>query len=171
MGVAVVMILSLLLGACTSDDDDGETTGTTAGDGEEEPSGELGTGVTEDSIKIAYTFVDAELLRDLGIPIFHGPYGEFMEAFVDDLNDNGGINGRTVELTNIPYNPAGGNAASLAACAQATEDLQVFAVLGGLQAENKLCIVEQHATILVGGRQTPEFLEPARAPWAPTTQS
>ena len=122
--------------------------------------------MTEDSIKLAYTFVDTDALQEMGIEVFHGPYADIMTSLVDQLNDDGGINGRTVELVNLPYNPAGGNTESLAACATATEDEQVFAVLGGLQGETNLCIVEQNATVLVGGAQTQAFLDRARAPWA-----
>lgn len=168
--VAVVAALGLMVSACTSSDDTSGDTGdttTTAGGGA--PSGELGTGVTDDSIKIAYTFVDTDALQAMGLKTFHGPYADIMQSLIDDLNENGGINGRTVELINIPYNPSGGNEAQLTACAQATEDEQVFAVLGGLQSESNLCIVEQGSTTLVGGGQTPQLLERARAPWATWT--
>ena len=164
---ALVASAILLLGACTSGDDDDATDATdTTDDTGEAPSGELGTGVTEDSIKVAYTFVDTDALQEVGIEVFHGPYADIMTSLVDQLNTDGGINGRTVELVNLPYNPAGGNTESLATCATATEDEQVFAVLGGLQGETNLCIVEQNATVLVGGAQTQAFLDRARAPWA-----
>lgn len=168
--LALMAALAMVLAACTSSDDDdggGDTTTTAAGG--EAPTGEPGTGVTEDSIKVAYTFVDTDALQEIGVEVFHGPYADIMTALVDDLNANGGINGRTVEVINIPYNPAGGNVEALAACTTATEDEQVFAVLGGVLGDANLCIVEQHETALVAGGQTPEFLERAQAPWASWT--
>lgn len=165
-GVVLVAALGLLLGACTSSDDTSSGDGPTTTGGEE-PSGELGTGVTEDSIKLAFSYVDLAAVREAtGLDIDHGPYDEIMEALVADLNENGGVNGRTVDLVVAPYNPSGGDAASLAACVQATEDEEVFAVLGGLRGDTNLCIVEQHETVLVGGDQNAERLERARAPWA-----
>jgi hypothetical protein len=151
--------------ACTQSDDDDDGA-VDAGAGNEEASGELGTGVTEDSIKISLAYVDIEaLVESAGLDLFHGPYEDIMTALVDDVNAEGGINGRSLELSFAPYDPVGAEAA-LAACTKATEDDQVFAVLGGFQADQNLCVVEQHETILVGGTQSPALLERARAPWA-----
>jgi ABC-type branched-subunit amino acid transport system substrate-binding protein len=160
--VALVATAGLLMGACASDDDGGEAQ---TGGTEEDGGGELGTGVTEDSIKLGYTHIDIAALNEVGIELHHGPYGEIMTALVDDLNANGGINGRTIDLVISPYSPIG-TEEGLAVCAEMTEDEQVFAVLGSLQGDQNLCVVEQHSTVLVGGVQTAEFLERARAPWA-----
>jgi energy-coupling factor transporter ATP-binding protein EcfA2 len=50
-------------------------------------------------------------------------------------------------------------------CTKLTEDEQVFAVIGSLQASAVECYVTQHETALVGGQQTDDLLAVAVAPW------
>jgi branched-chain amino acid transport system substrate-binding protein len=123
--------------------------------------------VTADTIKIGFTYIDLEALAESGvIRLDHGPYEDVIRALVDDVNANGGINGRQLELVTAKYSPIG-NEGQLAACTQLTEDEEVFAVLNGLLNENNLCIVEQHSTILISEFGfNEERLGRARAPWA-----
>jgi Periplasmic binding protein len=155
--------LSLLVAACTTSEDDGDNGGDATA--EEGGGGGLGTGVSEDTIKIGFSYVDLEALAQAGVlKVTHGPYEEIMQSLVDDLNANGGINGRQLEVVYGAYD-AIGNEESLALCSRLTEDEQVFAVLSGFLGDNNLCVVEQHETVLVGGILSDANLERARAPW------
>ena len=135
----------------TTSDDDRHDRGTTEDSGGRPASS--GTGVTEDSIKIAYTFVDTEALQAMGIEVFHGPYADIMQALVDDLNADGGINGRTRRAAQRPRTtrPAATRSPSPPA-RRSPRTSRSSPCSAALQGEANLCIVEQHSTALVGGR-------------------
>jgi ABC-type branched-subunit amino acid transport system substrate-binding protein len=178
-GVAVLTAALLTsAAACSTKRDDGSTssgdqTGTTSA-ADDATSTELGQGVTADTVKVGFSYVDLETLAKAGvIKIDHGPYADIIKALVGDVNAKGGINGRKIELVTAKFSPIG-NTEQLAACSKLTEDEKVFVVLNGLLASNNLCVVQQHATALIGGAATdltPANLAAAKAPWitAPTT--
>ena len=89
----------LLTAACTQgDDSDGEGAGLPAAN-----PVSRGTGVTEDTIRIGYTFSDIEALREQGVAdVNQGPHAEHIQVLVDDLNTNGGIHGRSLEVIPVP---------------------------------------------------------------------
>jgi ABC-type branched-subunit amino acid transport system substrate-binding protein len=126
--------------------------------------------VTADTIKIGFTFPDLAALAKTGlIKADNGPYDKMMQALVDDVNANGGVNGRKLVLATQGFSVID-PVKSLATCTTMTEDDKVFAVLGGFSdAAPALCVVQQHATILVGGYGLPyddALLAKAKAPWA-----
>ncbi len=168
--VALVALLAFLVSCTSSRDDDGGSDTTTggAGSGETQPeaTGTDGRGVTKDTIKIGYAYIDLETLAKSGIVrIDHGPYEDIITALVDDVNARGGVDGRKLELVTAKFSPIG-NEEQLAACTKLTEDDQVFAVLGGLLNDNNLCITQQHGTALVGeGYLNDDRLAKSKAPW------
>jgi hypothetical protein len=171
---AALFAVALLTACTTSDGDDddadtpsGDTTSETTASGSENTAS--ARGVTADTIRIGFSYIDLETLAESGIiRIDHGPYEAIIQALVDDVNANGGINGRMLELHTAKYSPIG-NTEQLAACTKLTEDDEVFVVLNGLLNVNNLCIVQQHETALIGGGTTaltPDSLAKAEAPWA-----
>ena len=120
-------------------------------------------GVTDDSIKVGVQYVDLASLGDV-VTIDHGDYEAAYTALFDDINANGGINGRTVEPVFAGINPVGTEFAD-AACVQLTEDEEVFAVMGFFLGDGVLCPLETHQTAVIGGSMSPETLERAQAPW------
>jgi ABC-type branched-subunit amino acid transport system substrate-binding protein len=126
-------------------------------------STEPGQGVTDSEIRIGVTFTDLSSIRDI-VNIDHGDYSSAFQALADDINDAGGINGRKLVLVDGPVSPVGTDSATTT-CTQLTEDEQVFAVIGNVQADVTSCYVAEHDTALVGGQQTPEGLAAAQAPW------
>jgi ABC-type branched-subunit amino acid transport system substrate-binding protein len=168
--IATVLTLVVLAAACTSGDDaEEEGSATTAAT--ETTLGELtasARGVTEDTITVAYTYLDFDSLVEQNL-VTSG-WGDQELAFqtlVDDLNADGGINGRQVEAVFEAYSPVGTEDAE-AACLRLTQDTEVFAVLGGFLGPAEpanSCIVGRGDTILVGGVQSDERLAEARAPW------
>jgi len=166
-GLALLAVGALLV-ACTAGDPEEEgSAGTEAADGSTGPTTTFPSGpapgVTDDSVKIGVTYVDLESLGEV-ISISHGDYEAAYQALFDDINANGGINGRTLEPVFAPINPVGTDAAD-AACLELTEDEDVFLVTGFFLDDNVLCPLETHETAVVGGVQTPERLERANAPW------
>ncbi len=158
--------MALVVSGCAGDDDaDDESSTATEGDGSDAATAR---GVTADTITIAYSYLDFDVLVDQGLAA--SGYGDQELAFqtmVDALNDEGGIEGRQIEVVFAPYSPLGTEEAE-AACLELTQDNEVFAVLGGFLGPAEpvnSCIVGQQETILVGGVQSAERLSEARAPW------
>ncbi len=105
-------------------------------------------GVTEDTIKIGVTVPDFDALQAAGLPNYQGDTRIAYQAFIDDINESGGIHGRMIEAVYADFNFV--DAASQdAACAQLTEDEQVFIVLFGLLADANLCFTELHETMVI----------------------
>lgn len=162
IGVAIVLTAAALVG-CTAGDPESTT---------EDGSGPVSTatvatgpapGVTEDSIKVGVTFVDLDALGDIA-NLDHGDYVGAYQVLFDQINAEGGINGRTIEPIVVGVNPVG-TAPAEAACVELAQDEQVFLVMGFLSGEAVLCPLETHQTAVIGGEMTPQRLERARAPW------
>lgn len=170
------LALALVMTACagddeTADEDSGDTSTTEGTDTTETTTGELtasAPGVTADTITVGYSYLDFDLLKEMGLS--SSGFGDQELAFqtmVDALNEDGGINGRQVEVVYEKYSPLGTEDAE-AVCLRLTEDNEIFAVLGGFLGPAEpanACIVGQQETILVGGVQSPERLAEAQAPW------
>jgi len=157
LGIAVAMLLFF---GCASDADPGassEGTSTPAATG---PA----PGVTENSIKIGITYVDTGALARNGLDYDLGDHEAVYNALIDDINANGGINGRMLEAVFAPIDPTSTQPAE-AACLKLTEDDDVFIVTGFFLADAVTCPVDAHATAVVGGEMTPQRLERAKAPW------
>lgn len=92
---------------------------------EEEPKVEYAQGVTDDSVKIGTVAVQAGVLSFIGTPYVSG-----MKAYFNAINDNGGVNGRTIEFIakDDEFNPA----KSVAAIEELIFDDEVFAIVGQL---------------------------------------
>jgi ABC-type branched-subunit amino acid transport system substrate-binding protein len=119
-------------------------------------------GVTDDTIKVGITYIDLGSVE--GLSTNHGDYAGTYTALIDDLNANGGINGRLIEPVIVPISLAdGGNADAV--CLQLTEDEQVFVVMGFFLNDAPACYLELHETAIVGGTQTEDLLSRAKAPW------
>lgn len=154
--------------------------GCTAGDQGDDADGEAGSGtaattpaatgpapgVTDDAIKIGVTYLDIASLGDV-VDIDHGDYEAVYTALFDAINAEGGIHGRTVDPVLLPINPVGTDSAE-AACVQLTEDEESFIVMGFFLDDAVTCIVGRHATAVVGGSMSEEFLAQAQAPWFTT---
>ena len=125
-------------------------------------------GVTADTITVGVTYLDADLLVELGFsPSTWGDQDLQIQALVDDINERGGINGRQLVAITDKYNPIGATEAE-AACLRLTEDNEVFAILFGFLGPAEVantCVVGTQETIMVGGIISPDRLADARAPW------
>ncbi|MEI2639426.1 MAG: ABC transporter substrate-binding protein [Microthrixaceae bacterium] len=167
--VTALCVVGLLATACASD---GDEKGSSDDESTTESTGAsntpLGRGVTADTIKIGYSYLDFASLVDQGLAASgYGDQELAMQTMVDALNADGGINGRKIEVVYEPYSPLGTEDAE-AVCLRLTQDDKVFAVLGGFLGPAEpanACVVGQQETILVGGVQSPERLAEAKAPW------
>ena len=85
--------------------DDGDKAGGGTGEGSVAEAGKA-PGVTETSIKVGVTYPDLEAIRDV-IVLDYGDYEATFQALFDDINENGGIHGRTLEPVFAAVNPIG----------------------------------------------------------------
>ena len=163
--MAVVLVVILIGASCG---DDGDDAGGGAGGGSAVEAGKA-PGVTEDSIRIGVVYPDLEAIKDI-IDLDYGDYEATYQALIDDINDNGGINGRTLDPVFVAVNPID-PASAEAACTQLTEEDEVFVTIGLFVEDSMLCHVEAHESAVIGGNMTPERLAKAKAPWFTTEPS
>ena len=162
----VLAATSLVVG-CTADDSapsassaGGAVSSTTV------PTGPA-PGVTDDAVKVGLLFVDTSALATAGVDLDLGDVEGAYHALVDDINADGGINGRMLDPVYTPVDPIGTEGADRA-CVEVSEDQQVFVAAGLFLADAVLCLVDTHQTAVIGGEMTPERLERAAAPWFTT---
>ena len=109
--------------------------------------GATDVGVTETTIKVGFLLLDIGQLSRFGVsaPIVDPALlREAYQAFVDDLNEAGGIHGRTIEAVYRTYELTSPDSAR-AACLALTEDEKVFLVVGEYTARAAtLCITREH---------------------------
>jgi ABC-type branched-subunit amino acid transport system substrate-binding protein len=119
--IAAVGALALAVTACTSDPDEG---GGGAGTG----AGST-TGLTDDTIRVGFIGADFGPLAEAGLAPDLGDQPKIVEAVVDQINGDGGIGGRQVEVRVTLIDGTGGPAVGQAACLEMTQDFGAFAVV------------------------------------------
>lgn len=166
---AVTGVVALgLVGAGCSTSDVGDATSSTASavdgtDGVEAMDPGPTTGLTDSTVKIAVMVPDFGPLEGTGLVPELGDVEAQVRATVDHLNDNGGIAGRTIEASFHTFDPADSSGTSArAACIEATEEEQAFAVVGlpSWSAIGTLCVAAEHETpIVTTTAVTPSLIE------------
>jgi ABC-type branched-subunit amino acid transport system substrate-binding protein len=127
-------------------------------------------GVTADEIKLGFPTIDFAALRDVGVKIDRGDAQKIFDALTAQLNAEGGINGRKVDVDVEKYsvlNPADAEAV----CTKFTQDEKVFAVISafdGVTASADKCVTD-HKTFLIGG--SPDLATARTTPWVSQTAS
>ncbi len=151
-------------------------------DGSEDPPDEVddvapfasAEGVTTDTIKFGVVTADLDNLRELGlVDINNGDVPDIWEVLVADMNANGGVAGRQLEMVYTEYNPVF-SASAEDACVKLTQDEEVFIVLGGIAGpaiDSVLCFIEQNETAMIGGTHTPAHFPARKAPWVAIAMS
>src|SRR5262249_43807825 len=125
-------------------------------------------GVTNDTIKIGVTYVDTAALEKSGLQLKLGDYKGAYQALADHINAQGGINGRKIQLVFAPIDPTN-NTSAATQCLHLTEDENVFVTVGFFLNEAAvMCPLQTHDSAVIGGGQTPQLLEQAKAPWFTT---
>ncbi len=77
-------------------------------------------GVTEDSANVAVLSIDFSKLAEIGFAASDRDPTELFSVFADEINDNGGICGRSLDVQRITYNILAAEGGQ--ACVEATED-------------------------------------------------
>jgi ABC-type branched-subunit amino acid transport system substrate-binding protein len=121
-----------------------------------------GPGVTATTIKLGIAMINFDCIKafvDTAEPKQQAGY----QAFISDINDHGGINGRKIEpvfKSVCPIGPTEG----LAACTAFSDDDNVFAVVGEfgqITADVPLCVTKQHNRPLITYGLTQDMIDKA----------
>lgn len=96
-------------------------------------------GVTEDTINAAIISIDFAPLAELGFAASDQDLAATFGTFVDEINDNGGVCGRTIDFQEIKFDIIAGDAGQ--ACVEAIEDRENVVVMTQTYSEN-LCITD-----------------------------
>ncbi len=106
-------------------------------------------GVTPDSIKLGIMNTSADAIGDLGTEYKGRTMAEISKPFIDEVNAQGGINGRKVVPAYTGFNPASADS-MLAACVEQAEDKKVFAALAlvGFYGEGEVCMANKQTPTL-----------------------
>jgi ABC-type branched-subunit amino acid transport system substrate-binding protein len=152
---ALVAAGCLLMAACTSQTSDDDSAGSDSGSdtGATSAAGADAPGVTDDTIKVSLIAADLAALSEQNLAPEIGNAQKTLEAVVADINANGGVAGRQIEL--VPHVIAGAQAVlnpdlGRQACVQATEDDKPFAVIvaAAIPAQTVECVAVDHDNAL-----------------------
>ena len=110
-------------------------------------------GVSADEIKLGVLLLDLGQTGRIGVAttgVSPEQQEQAFEAYLKDINDRGGINGRKVVAEYYTFDVTNPDD-QLAACTFATEDVKGFAVLAmpGFANAAVLCVTKQHRTPLI----------------------
>ncbi len=159
--VVFVVVVATVLAACSSNGKAAPPTTTTpattaAASGSTTSStaalnpADLGVGVTPTTIKIGVSLVDFSCIQQYVTQIRQNQQ-QIYQAFIDDVNAKGGIDGKKLVPVYHMFCPIGSTGA-LTLCTQFTEDDKVFAVFGtfvDFSGDAQTCLAKEHNTILM----------------------
>jgi len=151
--LAVVVALLVVAAGCGSGTSSSKASSTTTpgtgGKVADVPG--VGTGVTDGEIKLGVSLIDYKCIPKAALDTVYVNQPQAYNAYIDNINANGGINGRKVVPVFkfiCPLQPA----AAVQACTSLTDDSKVFAVVGTMfdpTGDAQLCVAKQHKTILI----------------------
>jgi hypothetical protein len=102
--------------------------------------------VTATTIRVGIPYVDLAAVRQFGITLDQGSFPDAYDAIIQNLNAQGGINGRKLVPYLVAVNPVGTGPA-LTACTQLSEDDSVFVAINPQQSD---CFL-QHGVPTISG--------------------
>ncbi len=157
----LAVVFAIVLGACgsgVSKSSPSTTTPTTSRKVVDVPG--LGTGVTKTEIRLGVQMVDFTCIEGAVDSIYVNQEQAY-QAFIDDINEHGGINGRKIvpvykSVCPVPFD------LGIAACISFTEDAHVFAVIGSMYdpaGDARQCITKQHKTVLITDGVSQEMID------------
>lgn len=141
-------------GPASGSSPDGGSADATAADGAAPSEARTASdiGVTEDTIRIGAMTLQCNQCAAFGVGVGaegDASHAQIAQAFIDEINGRGGINGRQLELFTAGYDPVAdsvsGGGTQRAACIDLTERRQVFAVIMGAFGDNG-CVHTEHGT-------------------------
>jgi hypothetical protein len=161
--IMLIVAVLTLAAACGSGTKSGTSSSTTTPGGKAANVPGVGTGVTANTIKLGIALIDYKCIPKSFVDTVYVNQPQAYNAYIDNLNAQGGINGRKVVPVFkfiCPLQPA----AAVQACTSLTDDSKVFAVVGTLYdptGDAQLCVANQHKTILITDGLTQDMINKA----------
>jgi ABC-type branched-subunit amino acid transport system substrate-binding protein len=149
-------VIALLVG--TSGGSGGKSsssTGASTSTAPKVPAAELNSsrGVSATSISVVFPVIDlAAIGQSTGFNASDENSIDAINTFVKAINDQGGINGRTIDAHIVKFNPLD-EADMRSKCKDWTQSQSIFAVVDGLGAwtgDNQLCVTQEGHTPMIG---------------------
>jgi hypothetical protein len=163
--IATLVLCTLIASACGSSSN--KTSSPTTASGSPGTTGPpvktLGAGVTANSIKLGVMMIDYSCVEQFVDTVEPDQQPTF-QVFIDNINKQGGINGRKIVPVYKSYCPIN-QTSELSACTSLTEDAKVFAVVGTFydpSGDAQLCFAKQHKTPVIADTLTDALI--AKAP-------
>jgi len=131
------------------------------------PLGATDQGVTKNGIKLGLLIANTSELGAAGFKAgISGNQQEIIKAWTDEINRNGGINGRKLSYYTQDFDVLDVNDMQ-AACKTMTQDQKVFSVLttGGYDSVAQLCITKENKTPLISTDPEPAEWYQQAAPY------
>jgi len=158
--VVVATLATAVLAACgsgTSNKPASKSTSPTSSGATTTPANvvkTLGTGVDATSIRIGVALVDFSTIASAtDLTRSNDEQTKAYNAYFDDINKNGGINGRKIVPYYKFYSPLGTAAGGIASvCTSLTQDDKVFAVIGtfvDFSGDAQTCVANQAKRVLI----------------------
>jgi ABC-type branched-subunit amino acid transport system substrate-binding protein len=113
-------------------------------------------GVAEDSVNVATLSIDFAALAEIGFAASELDPTATYAAFVDEVNENGGVCGRTVDVQQVVYDVLAGEGGQ--ACVEATED-RANLVVNTATYNEVLCLTDAGVPAYTGADVTGADLE------------
>jgi ABC-type branched-subunit amino acid transport system substrate-binding protein len=148
--VTGVLLAALAVSACGSGTSTAKPKATTPGSTTPTDT-KLGDGVTGDSIKLGIALVNFDCIKQYTDSIRVGQQAVY-QAFINDINEKGGIAGRKIVPVYKMYCPPPLSQVLLTYCTSFAQDDHVFAVLGtfvDFSGDAQTCIANQQHRVLL----------------------
>ncbi|MFC9392753.1 ABC transporter substrate-binding protein [Streptomyces sp. NPDC057027] len=161
---AGALVLALTATACTVQDRNAPSSGSTSDSASGSSTTGRAPGVTGDSIKVGIAYPDLASVRAF-IDVDLGDYEATYKALIDKINARGGVQGRRLVPVFGKLDVLSA-AAAQETCVKLTRDDQVFAVLGTFAGPEQVsCYTRTNRTAVIGGPQSRAVYAQAEAPW------
>jgi hypothetical protein len=118
--------------------------------------------VTPTEIKLGVALIDFNCVKDF-VDSIRINQDQVYQAFIDDVNAKGGINGRKIVSVYDSYCPIN-TAGPLSVCTKLTEDDRVFAITGNFfdtSGDGQTCVTKQHQRVLLSFNLTQAIIDKA----------
>ena len=167
LAIAGVLVIAVVAAGCTanstgSSNATGTTASTTPGATTPQTQG-TGPGVTATTIKLGIAMIDFACIPKAFVDEERPKQQAAYQAFVDDINQHGGISGRQIVPVYKSICPLA-ETDGLAACTSFSDDSNVFAVVGEfgqITGDIPLCVTKQHNRPLVTFGLTQDMIDKA----------
>jgi ABC-type branched-subunit amino acid transport system substrate-binding protein len=154
--------IAVTVAACGASAKTSSKSGATSTPGTAAPSGQLGVGVSATTITVGIALVDFNCIKQF-VDTLRVDQQQVYQAYIDDVNEHGGINGRKIVAIYKSYCPIQ-DAPALALCTAFTDDDHVFAVIGtftDFSGDAQRCVTTTHQRVLLTHVVSQSFIDAA----------